>query len=630
MNRKHRICCIRMLAGIGGCAAVLLSGCSLAWPGDGAESTGRGAAGEGNFGAEDAAAEARTALAAVKAEAGSERAGALEEYFRQGDYAQAREMAEDLRSLSEAGTEDRDVAEFILGVSQYHLGRNEEAEEILEAHAKAFPESRHRESARFYRGSNLARLHRWRVAAGALDAFLAEYPESVLAEYALLERAECQLALGEPERALEGCETLERQFVYSRIRDRAMAMKGEILEKRGEHQKAGAAYAKAAEIARKLDHPRALATSLAGLIRVTAAEGDYASSARHYGTFFENFAKSPEAVEAALAGLPAMREQGKLEAGLDGLEAAILGMDPGTPAGEMRKALRGYAEYYGEGNGPEKLLRKFDDLSSRTGDKKRLHEQVVVARLEALETHFQERAAEIRVFYGEILAHFNRDDLSAETLVKLGRHASLSDLAEAEDILESALARGDNGSKDTATLELAKVRAAMPDPAKQHLAIVGFRKVLDVYGKPELAEQATLGLARLHTRREDWANALVFWKAYTRRPEWSAARDEAEKQLALVEAKAGSGPERPAAPAVAETSPPSAKARGVFERGYFRASAQAETGNRRGAYETLNSLLGDVGEEEAKSLKGAEKRAYRQATSLHQDLGVELGLGLLR
>ncbi len=580
---------------------------------------------EGFFGDVDPADEARTALAAVKAEAVSDRARTLEEFFRKGDYKQALEMAEDLENLSERGSEDSDVAGFISGVSLYHLGFHDRAERVLAAHVESFPESRHGESALFYRGSNLVRLQQWRSAAGVLDRFLARYPESILNEFALIDRAECHLALGEPDRALERCRAIERQFVYSKILDRAMAMEGEILEALGEGAKAEDAYVEAAQIARKLDHPRSLATSLAGLIRVTGMRGDFKASAAYYETFFETFAKSPEAVEAALAGLPAMRERGELKAGLGRLEQALLAMPGDAPALDMRKALRGYADYYRDANDPEKLLRKFDDLSSRTGGAQRLHEQVVVARLEALEANFPERDAEIRVFYEEIRSHFNRDDLSAETLVKLGRHASLTDLEDAESILEAALIRGGSDSRDLATLELAKVRAAMPDSAKQQLSIVGFRDVLDVYGKPGLAEQATLELARLYSRREDWLNARVFWKAYVRNTAWSEARPEAVKQLAFAESHAGPEPEPAIEPMVAET--PSRPAKGFFERGYFRASALVEAGNRRGAYETLNGLLDAIDEAEVKELKGEEKRAYRRAASLHLDLGVELGLG---
>ena len=106
-----------------GCAMLCLSGCSLIGPRDEqGETASLFPPDEGRFGEADPAIVARTALAAVKADAGSERARTLEEFFRKGDYAQALEMAEDLQSLSAPGSEDLDVAGFVLGVSLFHLG----------------------------------------------------------------------------------------------------------------------------------------------------------------------------------------------------------------------------------------------------------------------------------------------------------------------------------------------------------------------------------------------------------------------------------------------------------------------------------------------------------------------------
>ncbi len=576
---------------------------------------------------ENAKKSAENALSTVKTEARSERAQTLEKFFREGNYAEAVEMAEDLRELSEEASEERDVADFIYGVSLYYLGRHDEAQPVLEAHGKTFPQSRHRESSLYYRGSNLVKRQRYREASQVLDAFLAVFRESMLMEYALYDRAVCHYELGEFDKALETVERIEKEFVYSKIRDRALAMKGDVLLEGRNFNRAEVAYVEAAESAKNFNHPKTMARSVAGLIAVASERKDWKSSAEYYDTFFTHFSKSPEAVSAARAGLPAMNATGRLAEGLMNLENSLLLLPPSAKASTMNAALKEYAKYYRDEHGPEKLLRNFDNMSGRTKGSKRLREQIVIARLEVLEDNFPERTAEIGVFYEEIRKHFDRNDLSPETMVKLGRHVAKSNSEEGIEILENVLMRPGSQFKDVATLELAKIFAQSPETDVQHLAIVNFKKVLDSYGRPELAEEATLGLARLYTRQQDWANAFYYWKAYDANPEWTLAKAEAAQQMEIAQAKAGPLPAVPekTQPVIVVDVPEPVKSR--FDIAFNSANSKVEEGDKREAFEELTELIEQA--DKLENLTKADERVLRRANILHQDLAVELGMGAI-
>ncbi|MEM9481892.1 MAG: tetratricopeptide repeat protein [Verrucomicrobiota bacterium] len=565
---------------------------------------------------------AETALATVKSTAASDRTQALEIFFRKGNYPEALEMARDLKSISEEGTEERDVAHFIEAVSLYYLGRHGEAAPLLASHLEKFPGSRHRESAVFFEGSNLTKLGQWQAASEKLDAFLSEYPESVLMEYALYDRATSYLAMGENEKAAETAQRIEETFVYSKIRDRAGVVRGDALLAMENLDGAAEAYANALAGSRQLGHAAGEASALRGLIEVNALKGDFDESQQHYDTFFATHGDSKEALAASVAGLPAMIEKGEGAKGLERAEEIIAGLPEGTPSTDIRKALTGYAESFRKENGAEELAKHLGNLSTNPKIGKRVREQVVVARLDALENYFPEREAEIRVFYDEIVRSFNRDDLSDETLIKIARHVESADEVEARKIYEKVVMRTGSKEMAAATLGLARLDAKSGDVAAEDKAIEGLSRVIHLYGNVTLAEEATLELARLHSKRSEWQKAYSAWETYLRNPAWITARSEAEEGKSMAKQRGGSAiEEKPMEPAFVranEVSDP-------YLVSLNRANDLIGQGKKKEAFMVLDDMLKGT---ESLAIEPSEevRAAIRRATLIHQDLGVELGM----
>ena len=162
---------------------------------------------------------ATEAIMAARSKPASAELAGLEEKFKAGDYDSALAAARKLATSAETGSEDLDGAVFVEGASLYYLGRHDAAQSPLDRHRTEFPNSRYRESSLYYSGSNLVKQSRWRAGAEALDGFIGRYPESLLMEFALYDRATVHFALGEYDRCLAVADRIDKQFLYSKIRD---------------------------------------------------------------------------------------------------------------------------------------------------------------------------------------------------------------------------------------------------------------------------------------------------------------------------------------------------------------------------------------------------------------------------
>jgi len=549
--------------------------------------------------------------------ASSASAKQLEEYFKKGDYKKGMSGAKSLRSKSAPGTTDRDVAEFIIGASNYYLGNFQEAQGMLDTHVANYPNSRHRESALYYQASNHVRLRQWSLGARLLANYINQYPQSLLMEFALFDRAMCEFSQGNYDTCLKSVNELGEKFIYSKIRDRGLTLKGDALHKKGDLAGAQQSYAEARKAAVELKHPDLEARCLANLTAVAAERGKNTEAVQYYKEFFKSHGKSSYASRAALGGLPALQATGDLDSGLRNLEGVLQEMPQNTDASVMNDALVDYAKYYREANGPDNLLRQLGNLSSDSKGSKRFKEQLLIARLEALETYFPDRKGEIRVFYSQMRSRFQPRDLSAANVLKMGDHIAATDAAESVKWYQEVLDRNVTLHKAKATIGLAKANAQL---GKDVEAEKGFRAVLEKFGSPEEAEEATLGMARIASKRKDWSGAAYYWNSYLDNKGWTIARNEAQDGLA--ESKGHGGVAK--APARNDgTLPVKAAPSDPIDVEVTMAERMVDNGDSKGAYSTLDRLLKRY---QGKELPKSSKLPYRRAQMLHEDLEIELGL----
>ena len=213
---------------------------------------------------------------------------------------------------------------------------------------------------------------------------------------------------------------------------------------------------------------------------------------------------------------------------------------------------------------------------------------------------------------------FKPGDLSTANVLKLADYISEQNPDEAVVWYENALSRGGTLHTARATLGLAVARARAGNDKE---AESGFRKVLETFGSPELAEEATLGIARIAMRKKDWDAAAHYWTNYLDHKEWNRSREEARN--GLDESKSHGAVAKAPAPKNLVPVKARAGANDPLSKALTKAEQLSAAGDKDGAYDSLDTVLRNI--RSANALPDESKATYRKAQIMHEDLSMELG-----
>ena len=465
--------------------------------------------------------------------------GNIESAFQAGNYVQVCEDARELLEAVPGDSPDRGALLFMEGVSLYYCGFYDQAQLSLDSCHLDFPEGAYAENAFYYAGSTLLKRGCWRAASRRLDEFRDKFPQSLLMDKFLFDRATVHLSLHEYEACYRMAQRLIERYPESALIDRAAFLQGEVFRQTGQMVRAEGAFMTAKQLANEKGHVKVAAHSLCRLIEVACEQGRYKDAADYYDSFFLSFPQASRALEAAAAGLPALKELGRIHAALNRMEGMILEMADKVPPQRVHKALGVFGQYFGTTHGYDALLKLFRDLPMRARSKQALQEAIVVARLEVLEKHFPDREAEIEVFYDEIRSRLNRKDFSVHLILKVARHVARYDKKEAVLWLNEVLERSDIESRDEVMVALAIVQASSENEEEMYMAKRGFEGFLNDYATPRLMEQGVLGLARVAIQLREWSCAREYWQIYLSNRDWKGARGEAARSLERIQTMDG-------------------------------------------------------------------------------------------
>jgi outer membrane protein assembly factor BamD (BamD/ComL family) len=459
--------------------------------------------------------------------------------FLAGDYARVCEDSRDLMAALPGDSPDLEALRFMEGLSLFHAGFHDEAQLALDRYLLDFPQGSNAESVLYHAGSNLLKRRCWRAAGRVLDEFPDKYPESVLMDQVLYDRATVYLALHEHEACYAATQRLTERFPLSPLIDRAAFLKGEVLKRTGKMARAESAFITAKKLASKQGNAKVAAHALCRLIEVACEQGRYDDAADYYAAFFRQYPGSSRSLEAASAGLPALEELGRIDFALNRMEDVIMAIPDNAAPQRLLAALGVYGRYFGGLHGFEGLIKRLRDLPMKTRGKHSLHEALIVARLEVLEKYFTGRDAEVEVFYDEIRSRLDRHNLSAHLILKVARHVARYDKQEAALWLVELLERPDIHCRDEVIVVLADVHASTGDTNHMRMARKGFESFLNTYATPRLMEQAILGLARVSMRFQHWKRARECWRIYLSNTDWKGARGEAIREMERLERFSG-------------------------------------------------------------------------------------------
>ncbi len=468
----------------------------------------------------------------------------LESLFFSRQYEEAYNLASRLRGALDEKSEERDLADFVVGAALFNLGRIQEAQPELAKHSEAFPESRFKEHVRYFAASCMQKLRDWKTGGELLDAFIKDFPNSDYLGYALLDRASCHFQLGEFQKTLDVVGDLQKRLPDFPNLDAAVSMRGDSQLMLGNNEQAEEAYLQARELARAggPNHQIVLGRLLVQLVRVSKSLEKTDAIVQFYDEYMQGHQGGFYDAEIIVSAIDALKEKNRGEEALAALEKVIIRLGSGESSSGIEEAIGSYTEQFIEISGPEALLEKLLAFVPRGVDvNNTLRAWLIMGRIDLLQNDeykdsFPRRAAQIQVAFEE-LRQFDKKELATYILVQVGRNLALQDKPEtnalAVEWFDAALDRGAGEHYALALMGKARILAGGGDGAAFDEAIDAFDKVIrDLKDKPEYVEEAMLAKARLYYGKQQWKEASQVLFEMQGNPAFTRHRPEVFAKLA--------------------------------------------------------------------------------------------------
>lgn len=466
----------------------------------------------------------------------------VEVLFIEQKYQQAYDVSRETRLQLKPGEEMRDIPDFVFGASAYHIEKFDEAVRELELYLNTYPAGKRREPARYYLASTKVKLQQWPEAATLFDAFLTDYPQSVLRSGALHLASLSHLITGNLERAEVCISELQSKFPDSQEIPASYNVLGDLLSaKEADYAAIAAAHSKARELVEKdgLGDAVVAAYALRQLITVSAGQEDWEVAANFFDDFRKRYSETLWNTDAIIASLDALVKMERRDEGRTLLEALVNQVAAEGPSQQFDELFGSYADFIRTNWPPAEALTFFEGFpATTTPPVPDLESWLVTARLETLNKADPKGNADaVKKAYIKLTALYelHPKDISNYSLVKLARWTLDERKKEdvARKIYEFILKERPYGEAlGFALIENAKIDAASKDPVMRLNALDTFRDAITRIDDTSMHEEAVLGIARILTEDKKFPEAQVEWEKYLEDRSWTRARAEANYSYA--------------------------------------------------------------------------------------------------
>jgi tetratricopeptide (TPR) repeat protein len=461
----------------------------------------------------------------------------LTSLFYEGEYKKCIEVATVIIEKLEKNTEQHDICLHVLGGSYYYEGEYEKAQPFLNDHVTQYPQSKFRQAALFFQGSNMAKLQEFVKAAVLLDAFLKEYPDpgkNLYLPFALYDRANCHYAESEYAPALEKLNRLETEFPNTEVLDLAFNLKGNVLLAENKRDEAETYYKKGFELSERRGATMVSSESVYLLIAMLGEKmvnkepnPRIKDAVPWIDKFWKEYADgSPYRTQAAVAGIYAMDAVERGEEGLERLRDVIAEMASDPMATGLEEAIGSYTEFYLTKHSPDELKEhyyNFPKIQAKDMVARALLRMAVIGvfeeEIKKAKDDAQRGKAEamVKVLFSELKsAEFSPKDLTSFILVRVGDFIREKTGAPREslDYYTEALSRKDGGYKAEAMFGRADVLGRSTAAADLDIAIKDLTEVLAIAEKKTQKERALYRIITLHAAKGEWSKVNEQGKIY--------------------------------------------------------------------------------------------------------------------
>jgi tetratricopeptide (TPR) repeat protein len=476
----------------------------------------------------------------------------IEGMFWAGRYEDALRIASNITPAPAPGSKVADLVDFVIGGSNYFLGRYTAAAPLLKKHVETYKDSTHREMARFYQADNLARLNRFTEAGTKLDDFLRDYPDSSMLDLALYSRANVHYNLDQNEPAVSRLNQFLTKRPYSGLRDQAQNLFGNIFESQSKPEEAEASYRKAKETAETLGHDGVAAESIVYLMGLLADEEKRAADvAALYDEFFEKYPENPNRAKAAVIPLKALEKMNRIPDALKRLEEIIAAFGNNIEAVGLEDAIVSYVTYAEKGGMSLQELRdRLYNFPGLPADADVARPRLRMALIDLYEKKIREEKDDAKRanLQGEIEALFNAlrrdfpiEKLSNYVLNRIGDNLMRNGRGDmAREYFDQVIKSPDVSFKDKAMFNIAVIYGESEQNAQPDKAIEMLNKVAANFGsEPGLKEKVTRQKAITYELAGKWDKVSETWLEYLRNKAWTRHQTEAYYFRALAQEKMG-------------------------------------------------------------------------------------------
>ncbi len=421
----------------------------------------------------------------------------LKSLFEQGNFDQLIKKTQRYLLGYEPGDCDFDVVTYFAAASHYQVGNHRAVHNLLNSFSNKYPDSKYRESAEFYSASNLIKMHWWRAGVLALNDFIQSCPDSIHLADAFYDRASADYFFKDYDSCLNYIIKIEKVNEDLYLNLRAKLLKGYALKKLDRLAESEGAFLIAKNKARLIKSSQSTAKSLLNLIVVSADQGRWRDSFSYYYIFMNDFKDSIYAINAAVAGMEMMQQMDKEDEAMERFEEILFSVSSNANFNSLNDALFEYSAFVQKRYGASTILVQLGNLLGRCEGLSFVREALVLAQLDILEKYIPANDQEIEVYYEEIIREFNFEELSVPALLKLASYYRSNDLSLASKLYREILDRGSSRYESEAIFGMAKIQSLSSDQAELKSSILGFRKVVEIFGDLRLQEESLSELNQL-------------------------------------------------------------------------------------------------------------------------------------
>ncbi|MFT5466446.1 MAG: tetratricopeptide (TPR) repeat protein [Verrucomicrobiales bacterium] len=479
----------------------------------------------------------------------------VEVLYVQGEYKEAFDICAEIRPELEPGSPIREIPDFVHGACAFHLDQFELCEKIHEEYIGYYPDGQRLEPVRFYLASAKVRLLKWEEAGPMLESFLTDYPTSPMRPAALFLSGLTHLVLEDLELAQSRISELQANFASAEEIPASHNVQGDIFTALDSEFDLVAPEHRQAKRYVEEDgrgDVEVAAYAIRQLITIESDEENWEVAVDLFDQFKDRYWNSSYRIDASIAALRSLVEVGRREEGLKLLVDFVNDNADNGVTAELDNLFGAYVSYLDDYYEEDEILDSLKNFpyTDNLNPAPALKAWVLMAQIEAMEGAEKPNNEEIeKVFYimNQLFARSGLD-LSNYTLVRLARwnrdvRGKNEDAAKIYDfVLNERGAIGDSAAY--ALVDWSKILLQSDEPTVLDEAFGNFNRALNETENNDLAEEATLGSARVLMKQakmakaaasapqEKFEKALEFWKEYLSDRSRRLARPEANYRIA--------------------------------------------------------------------------------------------------